>query len=285
MSDTLSSWLHLSVSLTLFISLFLSLFLPLCSSQSYFLFHTLFALLFSPLSISFPYIGIFCFLLLCFLFLISCFPSHQSFSDCVYFFKFFVLFPFPPLLVLQYFYLFIFWISNLPFFFFQLYFYSAPPLSLSMSISSLFSLYIVTFHHLSLFFHPPVSLALSYFPSLCIYPNVCLPVTSCGSRFCSLSVLELIHLESALKHRPAAPPLLFPPLYPFLILSSSFQSVAFSPFFTLPLPVACHHLLDFFLTLFLCFSFDAPTFSVIFLFFVLFLSILCSVFCACCVLL
>ena len=57
-----------------------------------------------------------------------------------------------------------------------------------------------------------------------------------------LSVLEIIHLDSALKHRPAAPssPLFSPPLFHPLILSSSFQSVAFSlslsPCF-MPLPV------------------------------------------------
>lgn len=97
-----------------------------------------------------------------------------------------------------------------------------------------------------LFMFPAVSLPRSTFSlfllSLCIYPNVCLPVWSCGSRFCSLSVLELIHLDSALKRRPAAPssPLFSPPLFHPLILSSSFQSVAFSLSLSLcfmPLPV------------------------------------------------
>lgn len=134
-------------------------------------------------------------------------------------------------------------------------FLSPPPLHLSFIP---FSYYICVFSCFflpkkfslrSLFcFHPSVwssSLPRSTFSlfllSLCIYPNVCLPVWSCGSRFCSLSVLELIHLDSALKHRPAAPssPLFSPPLFHPLILSSSFQSVAFSLSLSLFHAVTC----------------------------------------------
>lgn len=157
-------------------------------------------------------------------------------------------------------------------FLFQNVFLLCPTLSycfIPLSVQ-LFSFYPST---LSLFSSQYLWLHLSFFSSLCIFPIVCSPVPSCRSRFLlfSFSVLELIHLESALKHRPAAPPLLFYPLfYPSLILS--FQSVAFS------LPLSLLHSITW-----ISFS---PWFSVFFSFYSpnislcstlsLILSILCS---------
>lgn len=162
-------------------------------------------------------------------------------------------------------------------FLFQIFFLLCPTLSYFFALTlfiplsvQLFSFYPST---LSLFSSQYLWLHLSFFSSLCIFPIVCSPVPSCRSRFLlfSFSVLELIHLESALKHRPAAPPLLFFPLfYPSLILF--FQSVAFS------LPLSLLHSITW-----ISFS---PWFSVFFSFYSpniplcstlsLILSILCS---------
>lgn len=125
-----------------------------------------------------------------------------------------------------------------------------PSLSSVHFCTSLSPLFVFSSIYLPLSFHSPF---------LCICPNVCLLVSSCGSRFCSLSVLELIHLESVLKHQPGAPSL--PPFCFFFILllysnPVLFQSVAFFPFSAFPLPVACHYLLDFSLSwcVLMCFS-------------------------------
>lgn len=134
-------------------------------------------------------------------------------------------------------------------FLFRLSSLSMPSLSSVHFCTSLSPLFVFSSIYLPLSFHSP-------FLGIC--PNVCLLVSSCGSRFCSLSVLELIHLESVLKHQPGAPSL--PPFCFFILLLYSnpvlFQSVAFSPFSAFPLPVACHYLLDFFLSwcVLMCFS-------------------------------
>lgn len=193
-----SFFLHLSVTLTLYIC-----------SKCYFL------LLSSLLSLNLVLLSIF--LLLCFS-LHSCFSCHfcpfptsyhLSFPFVflfLYYHSGLCLFPtFPPSCLLYFLSLTL--IFHHPFFS-LLFLFPLSILSLYFSLC-LFPLFTI-FHRPPLFPSLCLCLYLSFSSSLCIYPNVCLPVTSCGSRFCSLSVLELIHLESALKH---APPLLSSPLF------------------------------------------------------------------------
>lgn len=109
---------------------------------------------------------------------------------------------------------------------------SMPSLSSVHFCTSLSPLFVFSSIYLPLSFHSP-------FLGIC--PNVCLLVSSCGSRFCSLSVLELIHLESVLKHQPGAPSL--PPFVFFILLlyfnPVLFQSVAFLPFLSLLHAITC----------------------------------------------